>query len=235
MTHTRRSDWLVPAALITLSVVPSVVGAIRLSQLAGGVTITPENARFFAAPLPVAAHILAVVPYCIVGAFQFAPGFRRRHRRWHRASGRILAPLGLIAALSGLWMAHFYPWPAGDGELLYALRLGFGTAMVVSIIAGLNAIRRREYATHGAWMMRGYAIGLGAGTQVLTHLPWAILIGSKPGELPRAVMMGAGWFINLAIAEWIIRRGKAPASIPGNRPAGEFATGGRIPDTHSPR
>jgi hypothetical protein len=54
-------------------------------------------------------------------------------------------------------------------------------------------------------MMRAYAIGLGAGTQVLTHLPWFILFG-KPGESSRAVLMAAGWVINLAVAEWVIRR-----------------------------
>lgn len=53
-------------------------------------------------------------------------------------------------------------------------------------------------------MIRGYAIGLGAGTQVLTHLPWFILVG-RPGELSRAVLMGAGWVINVVVAEWIIR------------------------------
>jgi hypothetical protein len=55
-------------------------------------------------------------------------------------------------------------------------------------------------------MIRAYAIGLGAGTQVLTHLPWFLLAEGKPGEGPRAVMMGAGWLINVIVAEWIIRR-----------------------------
>ena len=54
-------------------------------------------------------------------------------------------------------------------------------------------------------MMRGYAIGLGAGTQVLTHVPFFILIG-KPGETGRSIMMGAGWVINIMVVEWIIRR-----------------------------
>jgi uncharacterized membrane protein YozB (DUF420 family) len=199
-----------------LSFVPAVFGTVRLTQLAGGAVITQENARFFAAPLPVVVHILAVIPYCFVGAFQFAPDFRRRHRGWHRAAGRILAPLGLIAALTGLWMAHFYPWPEGDGEALYVLRLVVASAMAASILLGLHAIRRREYATHGAWMMRGYALGLGAGTQVLTHLPWFVLFG-KPGELPRLLLMGAGWAINLGVAEWVIRRGRVRprAAAPG--------------------
>jgi uncharacterized membrane protein len=192
--------------------VPAAVGIARLVVLASGAEITPTNARFFAAPLPVTLHILVVIPYSIVGAFQFAPSFRRRHRGWHRGAGRILAPLGLTAALSGLWMAHFYPWPAGDGQLLYIIRLIFGSLMIASITMALFAIRRRDFTEHGAWMMRGYAIGLGAGTQVLTHLPWFILLG-KPGELPRALLMGAGWVINLAVAEWIIRKKRVPVRV----------------------
>ena len=104
-------------------------------------------------------------------------------------------------------MTLFYPWPDGDGELLYGLRLLFGSAMALSIVLGIVAIRRRDFVGHGAWMIRGYAIGLGAGTQVLTHLPWFLLLGT-PDELPRALLMGAGWVINLAVAEWII--GKQP-------------------------
>jgi uncharacterized membrane protein len=202
----KKSDWLIPASLIVLSLVPALAGTVRLTQLAGGAEITPENARFLAAPLPVLIHIPAAIIYSILGAFQFSPGFRRRHRSWHRTAGRILIPCGLLVALSGLWMAHFYAWPQGDGQLLYIERLGFGSAMVVSIIMGIDAIRRRQFASHGDWMTRAYAIGLGAGTQVLTHLPWFIFAEGKPGELPRAMMMGAGWAINVIVAEYAIRR-----------------------------
>jgi uncharacterized membrane protein len=214
MTGTR-SEWLIPAGLIALGLVPAVAGTARLVQLAAGAQITPENARFFAAPVPVALHIVAVIVYSIVGAFQFAPAFRRRHRAWHRAAGRVLAPLGLLSALTGLWMAHFYPWPAGDGQAVYLERLVVGSAMIASIVLGLLAVRRRDYTSHGAWMIRAYAIGIGAGTQVLTHLPWFVLAEGKPGELPRAVMMGAGWGINVVVAEWIIRRGRT--RVPARR------------------
>jgi uncharacterized membrane protein len=198
-------DWLVPAGLIMLSAVPVLAGAVRMAALTSGAEVTPDNTRFFASPLPVVLHIISVSLYSILGAFQFAPGFRRRRRGWHRVAGRLLVPAGLVAALSGLWMSHFYPWPAGDGEIVYGLRLLFGSAMVVSIVLGVVAIRRRDIARHGDWMLRGYAIGMGAGTQALTHLPWFLLLGT-PGELPRALLMGAGWVINLAVAEWIIRR-----------------------------
>ncbi|MET8047180.1 DUF2306 domain-containing protein [Streptosporangium sp. NPDC005286] len=203
-----------PAALVVLSAVPMAAGAVRLTELTGGAEITSENARFFAAPLPVVLHILSVGLYSILGAFQFAPGFRRRRPAWHRVAGRVLVPSGLVAALSGLWMTLFYPRPVGDGDLLAGFRLVFGSAMVLAIVLGFAAIRRRDVARHRAWMIRGYAIGLGAGTQVLTHLFWFLFLGT-PGEFPRALLVGAGWMINLAVAEWFIRR-RPPRTFTGS-------------------
>ncbi len=219
MTARRLPDWLVPVLLILLSLVPALAGTARLAELARGADVTPANARFVAMPLPVVVHILAVIPYSIVGALQFAPAFRRRRRDWHRAAGRVLVGLGLLAALTGLWMARYYPWPPADGQGLYVLRLVFGVGMVVSILLAVDAIRRRDFAAHGDWMTRAYAIGLGAGTQVLTHLPWFLLVG-QPTETPRTVMMGAGWVINVVVAEWIIRRrgARAGRGAPGVSP-----------------
>ncbi len=205
MTSSAKSEWLITAGLIALSFVPVAAGTFRLAQLGGGAEITPDNTRFFTAPLPVVLHIISVSLYCVLGAFQFAPGFRRRKPNWHRFAGRILVPSGLIAALSGLWMTLFYPPVDGDGPILYGIRLLVGSAMVLFICLGFAAIRRRDIPRHLAWMMRCYALGLGAGTQALTHLPW-FLFPAIQGELTRALLMGAGWAINLAAAEWIIRR-----------------------------
>jgi uncharacterized membrane protein len=203
------AKWVV-AALILLSIIPIAAGAYRLSQLAGGAEITPANARFFAAPLPVVLHIVSVTVYALLGAFQFVPGLRRRRRSWHRTAGWLLIPSGLIVALSGLWMTLFYPMPAHDGVLVYVLRLLFGSAMLLSLLLGVAALPRRDFARHGRWMLRGYAIGMGAGTQVLTGVI-AAAFADPPTELSRALLMGAGWVINLAVAEWIIRR-RAPRS-----------------------
>jgi uncharacterized membrane protein len=202
------ATWLV-AALLALSAIPLAAGAFRLTQLAGGAEITPANARFFASPLPVVLHIVGAAVYIILGAFQFAPAFRRKWPGWHRVAGRLVVLCGLLVGLSALWMTLFYPWPKGDGELLYVFRLLFGSGMVVSIVLGFSAIRRRDVRRHRAWMMRGYALGLGAGTQALTLAAGAVILG-PPSELSRALLMGAAWVINLAVAEWIIRKRSAP-------------------------
>ena len=214
----RGDGWRAPAFLIALSLVPAAAGTARLAQLAAGAAVTAENARFVASPLPVTLHVLAVIPFSILGALQFAPTFRRQHRAWHRAAGRVLGVCGLIAALSGLWMTLFYPWAPGDGRAVYVERLIAGSAMLASMTLALEAIRRRDFAAHGAWMTRAYALGMGAGTQVLTHLPWFIVVGGAPSGWPRAAMMGAGWLINAAVAEWIIGRRAAGRERAGAPP-----------------
>lgn len=191
---TRR--WRLPAALVLLSAVPVAAGAARVGQLATGGPVTSDNARFFASPVPVVLHIVGASVYCLLGAFQFT------HRRWHRTAGRLLVPCGLTAALAGLWMAAFYP--LADDAVLKAMRFTFGTAMAVSLVLGYLAVRRRDFVTHRAWMIRAYAIGLGAGTQVFTNLTWYALAGT-PDHLGVDVTMGAGWVINLVVAELAIR------------------------------
>jgi uncharacterized membrane protein len=168
--------------------------------------------------LPVVLHVLSAGMYALLGPFQFATRFRQRRPGWHRKAGRFLVAGGLVVGLSAIWMTLFYPRPAGTGELLFGLRLLFGSAMVWSIVLGFSAIRRGDVARHRAWMIRAYAIGLGAGTQVLTLLAGE-LIGGPPDELSRALLMGAAWVINLAVAEWAIRkrRNSQPLRAGGTR------------------
>lgn len=204
MPHRHRA-LVVPVALLALGIVPGVAGIARLADLVNGEP-TAESARFFASPLAVVLHILAVVPYALLGALQFVPALRRVG--WHRAVGLLLVPCGLMAALTGLWMTHFYPWPAWDGKALYLLRLVVGAAMTVAILRAVRAVRDHDYAAHGAWMMRGYALGMGAGTQVFTHLPWFVFVGA-PGETSRFVLMALGWLLNVGAAEYLIRQSRA--------------------------
>lgn len=205
MAAYKKTDWLIPAGLIALAFIPVAAGMFRLAMLAGVAPVTPDSARFFADPISVLLHIVSVTIYCVVGAFQFSPGIRRNHPHWHRRSGRVLVPLGLVAALSGVWMAVGYEIVPADTLLLHIFRLLAGGGMAAAIVLGYAAIRDRDVETHQAWMRRAYAIGLGAGTQAFTLMAPAIVFGEIDDAM-RTSMMGLAWLLNLAVAEWLIIR-----------------------------
>jgi len=196
--------WWVPAGLVALSTIPVVSGTLRVVELAGGPVTMPAKPALLESPAAVVVHIAASVPFVLLGAFQLSAGVRRRWPRWHRRAGRVLVPLGLAAALSALWMNQFYVDPDGRNELLYAFRWLFGSLMLWSLVLGVRAVVRRDFRAHQAWMTRAYAVGLGAGTQAFTLGVGQGLFGTT--DLTTAVFQAAGWTLNLAVAEWAIRR-----------------------------
>ncbi len=91
----------------------------------------------------------------------------------------------------------------------------FGVALVVTLLLGFRAVRRRQFARHRVWMIRSFAIALVAGTQVFTLGFGGAVFGT--GDLAQALMLVAAWAINLTVAEWAIRhpaRRRRPAAAP---------------------
>ncbi len=203
-----RAGWPVMVALVGLSAVPVTAGTLRLLQLTGGAQVLPADARMDGSPAPVVVHVVAAALFALVGAAQLLPRFRRVHPAWHRRTGRIVAFAGLLVAGSALWMTLLYPQKPGTGPLLFVLRLGFASLMAGCLVLGFAAIRRRDVAAHRAWMIRAYAVGLAAGTQAFTGGLSEAVLGT--GVLRDDLAKGAGWVVNLAVAEYVIRRG-APA------------------------
>lgn len=207
---TRATGW-VQVALIALVLIPATAGTLRVVELAGGPQVAPADPRFTASPVPVVVHIVCAVGYAILGAFQFSAALRRRRPAWHRVAGRVVVVLGLAVALSALWLTVFYARHPGTGDLAYLFRLAFGSGMAASIVLGFAAIRRGDVTRHRAWMTRAYALALGAGTQVFTQGIGKAVFGTS--ELTTDLMLGAGWVINLAVAEYVIRRHTAQPVI----------------------
>lgn len=200
----KAAEYKIPVALIVLSIVPLLGGLSRLMNLARHGAVSPENARFVHAPVPVVIHIFCATLFCILGAFQFSRGFRVRWPGLHRRAGRVLAAFGLLTGATGFWMTAFYEIPtAMQGPLLYGVRLAVASAMIACIIFAWRTILRREVARHEAFMIRAYALGQGAGTQVLVLLPWMVISGQS-GGLTRDILMTVSWAINIALAEAII-------------------------------
>lgn len=210
----RRREWPIAAGLLLLALIPSIAGAFRIGEIATGAPETPENARFMQVPLPVVLHIVGALVYSIVGAFQILPRLRARHPRWHRFAGRyLLVPAGLAVAATGLWMTAFYDTPdIADGPVA-AVRYLVGTLMLAFLLLGVAAIARRDFRAHGAWMIRAYALAMGAGTQVLTGGTFMLFFG-EPDATAFALQLAAGWLINAAFAERVIARRRAAARRP---------------------
>jgi uncharacterized membrane protein len=208
MMSTRERGWPLAVTAAILSAIPVTVGLLRLIQLAGGPGLIPADERFAGLPIALVVHIVAATTYAVGGIPQLLPRFRRRHLTWHRRAGRVLAFCGLLVAGSALWMTVGYAAQPGTGPLLFVFRLLAGSAMISCLVLGVLAVRRRRVAAHRAWMIRAYAIGLAAGTQAFTRGIAEALAGG--GVLVGDLATAAGWVINLAIAELIIRRSGHP-------------------------
>ena len=200
----RERSWPVPVALVGLSAIPLTAGMLRLVQLAGGPAVIPADHRFAAFPLPLVVHIVGVTTYALLGILQLIPRFRRRHLDWHRRAGKVVAGAGVLVAASALWLTLVYEAKPGTGTLLFVLRLVFGSAMAACLVLGITSVRRHDIAAHRAWMIRAYAIALAAGTQAFTEGFGGAIFGH--GVLAADLAKGSGWVINLAVAEWAIRR-----------------------------
>jgi uncharacterized membrane protein len=214
-TPTRRKEsgapWIIATLLVLVSAIPIAVGIYVLLELAAG-HVAPQTVRHLATPAPVIFHVIGAATYVTIGAFQFVAPFRRHFPDWHRVVGRGLLLCGLLAGLSGLWITLFYARLPDTNDLLFVIRLVFSSAMIVFIVLGFVAIRRRDVPRHRAWMMRAYAIGLGAGTQALVFMVAEMIVG-KPDQMGKALLMGAAWAINLLVAELVIRHNVRRAAL----------------------
>jgi hypothetical protein len=193
------SGWLAIAGLLLLSALPVIGGVLRLT----GVSANPDTVVPVTSVVVIGAHIVAMIVYCLVGAFQFSPALRVRSR-WHRRAGRVLLPAGFIAAISSVWIGVFFGGPA-DELALARVRLVFALAMTIFLVMTAVAITRRDFSAHGAWMTRAYATAVSGGTQALAVALWTIVI-SDIDALGEAWLVAAGFVINSVVAELLVRR-----------------------------
>ena len=190
--------WLAITGLLLLSALPIIGGVVRLSEVPA-----VAGSRPLASSVAAVAHIVAMTVYCLLGAFQFSPALRGR-RRWHRTAGRVLSPVGFVAALGAAWLAVFFSGPP-DQLPLAMVRLVFASAMLVFLALGTAAVIRRAFVMHGDWMARAYAIGVGNGTQSLVVILWTVPLGEVDawGE---TWLVATGTLITVFVAELLIRR-----------------------------
>ena len=220
--------WLLPAGLFLACVVPVLSGAYRGTTIVLEGAWAPELEPARIDRLPLFLHVVGSAVYYVLSALQILPGFRARHPVWHRKAGKVALCTGLIGAISSVWMTivHFEV----RGSILRYGRLLFGPLWALFLVRGMLAVLKRDFKSHGAWMIRAFAVAMPAGTLVFIFAPFFLILGEVPQVLDEA-LQSCAWFVHLAIAELLIRRGRKtspqvrsePVHRDGNRGAKRFA------------
>lgn len=156
----RTAGWI-GIALAIVSLI--VFGVIRTLDMFG--RPHPADAfglRYVEHPVVALVHLGSGLLFVIFAPLQFIPQIRRRHLALHRMSGRILLVLG---AFSGVFaLAAAFVLPAFGGLATQLSTLVFGAIFLYSLGQAYRNIRQKRVAAHREWMIRAFALGLGAAT-----------------------------------------------------------------------
>lgn len=194
-------------ALFLLAIIPVLTGVLVLQSMQSGgpnaLSDAAAIARRASYPWAVIGHILGGSAMLILGFSQFSSRLRRALPGMHRWLGRALVVGGAYFALSGLVM-NASAKAQGDSVLYNSAQNVMALVFLTVLFLGIRAARQRRFADHRAWMMRSYAITLGAATQTVLLLPVFLMFGEVRGVLVDLVFIAA-WAVNLGVAEWVIR------------------------------
>ena len=196
--------------LLLATAIPIVTATVTMFQISTG-QLQGVSVKFAAVPWSLFVHSLGGVLFGLLGPVQFAGVLQRRFGRLHRLTGRVFVAAGLVLALSSLRLLAEFPTPST--WVLTTARLAAGAALAAALITALVAIRLRDIPRHRAWMIRAYAIGMGAATISFIMLPIFLITGEAVKGYASDLLFVLSWVINLTIAEWVIRRGN-PRLIP---------------------
>jgi uncharacterized membrane protein YozB (DUF420 family) len=154
-------------------------------------------------------HISGAMIALLTGPFQFWTGFRARHMRLHRWTGRLFL-LGIALGATGsvrLAFSSSFGW-------------AFGFAMVALSIAWVTtgsmayyAIRKGSVQIHKEWTVRAYVVTFAfVNIRLLNEIPQ---LKQLQPETDRGITLSwAAWVLPLLIAEVILQLRRIHLTIP---------------------
>jgi uncharacterized membrane protein YozB (DUF420 family) len=182
----------------------------------------PYNPGFARHPLVIRSHVVLGALYLALALPQLAPGIRRRRPDLHRALGRVAVPAGALAGLTALLGTALFPY---SGPLAMLVVGPFAAWFVVSLVCGIAAARRRDFAAHREWMIRALAIGTSIATMRLIFVPAMLLLGAYEDEGRLRWLSLASFAAAFVLHAWVgeawirlTRRGDAWSDLAGGPP-----------------
>ena len=188
------------------------------------------------------AHIAAGIVTLSLGPLQFSSRLRATRPTIHRTIGYVYVVAVLVGGIAGLRLSPDTPTLLADGltedahsKVVYgfhpdkwgitpgsiygtsqfaSVTYSFGSLALAWLLTTAMALRhalRRDFARHQAWMIRSYSLTFAAVTVRLV-VPLCFAITKEMGAAMNVAF--ASWTLNLLVAEWLIRRGRAkPAAF----------------------
>lgn len=161
----RRRKTLVLVGVLALAIGVYVLPAYTgLDPSKSRVAVTNFAPWHYAALL---VHIVPAVVALVVGPLQFSSVIRR-HRRAHRAIGRVYFGSVVLASLGGAVVGAL----STAGPTAWVGFVLLDVLWATTTIAGWRAARQHRYADHAVWMTRSYALTFAG----VTLRVWFILL-----------------------------------------------------------
>ncbi|MEP0984509.1 DUF2306 domain-containing protein [Ekhidna sp.] len=142
-----------------------------------------------------------------LGWTQFLKNFRSQHLNLHRRIGYLyVIAIILVSSPAAFYMALY----ANGG---FNNVVGFGMMALcwfTFTLAAFVKVKGKDIEAHERWMIRSFAVTLGAVT-LRIFMPLMIIAGVSPSEAYQVIAWFC-WVPNLFVAEWIIQRKYLPSA-----------------------
>jgi uncharacterized membrane protein len=176
-----------------------IVAAYAGAALIAPVTRSPFLTDLFTSlPIAISVHLAGGLVAIAIGAFQVNARLRSRFLPAHRWLGRTYVVAVVLGGIAGLVLAR-----ESFGGLV--THFGFGLMAICWLGTTLNAyrhIRRGDFVSHRAWMLRSYSLTLAAVT-LRIYLPLSQMAGIAFEDSYPAISWLC-WVPNLLFVEWFI-------------------------------
>jgi uncharacterized membrane protein len=203
MTRWFTKPGVVLAALYFGTLLGTLLAVVQVVQIP--LDALPEDSwHLKAAPIWHFMHVMGGATFGILGPIQFSRVLMHKYGLLHRFMGRVFVAAGAMISLSSLGLLWDFPETASaavsSGRLLFGIALG--TALVIA----MYAIWKRDFTRHRNWMIRAYAIGIGATAVSMVFFPIYVITGEPPLGIVADIAFLGSWTACIVFAEALVRR-----------------------------
>ena len=194
---------IVPVALYCATFLTIILALVQVVQIPLG-ALPEDSQRLTIVPVWHFMHVLGGATFGILGPIQFSRVLMGKYGLLHRITGRVFVASGAMIALSSLGLLWHFPDPYSVA--ISGGRLLFGIALGVALAIAMRAIYKRDFICHRNWMIRAYAIGVGATAVTMVFFPIYLITGEPPKGFVADIAFLGSWIACIVFAEGLVRR-----------------------------